>query len=331
MKTTLTSSGSYDLSEIPSATARSAVIFSGSANDALANAICDYLGEEMGKSEVKSFSDGETWVKINENVRGAEVFVVQSTCTPVNDHLMQLLLMVDALRRASARQICAVIPYFGYARQDRKDQGRVALSAKLVANMIVTAGVDRVMTIDLHTGQIQGFFDTPVDNLNAHPIINEYIRENYDMAETVSVAADVGTVKRARANAETLGLPLAFIDKRRPSPNVAEVMNIVGEVDGKNCIIFDDMIDTAGTLCNAAHAIKERGAKRIIAACTHPVLSGPAVERLREAPIEKIIIADTIDTAKIDLPKLEVVSVAPLLGEAIARVRSRRSVSSLFT
>jgi ribose-phosphate pyrophosphokinase len=282
-----------------------------------------------GSADVRSFSDGETFVKINENVRGAEVFVLQSTSNPANENIMRLLLMVDALRRASASHICAVIPYFGYARQDRKDQGRVALSAKLVANLIVESGVDRVLTIELHTGQIQGFFDIPVDHLLAVPLLTEHVKAKCDLNNAVVVAADVGTVKRARAYAELLGLPLAFIDKRRTMANVSEVMMIVGDVKDRNCLIFDDMIDTAGTLCNAAHAVKERGARSIIACCTHGVLSGPAYQRIAESPIERVIITDTIPVPA-DAPKIEVVSVAPLIAQAIRRIITRESVSSLF-
>jgi ribose-phosphate pyrophosphokinase len=284
----------------------------------------------VGRSESRTFSDGETWVKIDECVRGTRCFVVQSTCSPVNDSLIELLQFIDALRRASAASITAVIPYFGYARQDRKDQGRVALSAKLVANLITTAGANRVLTIDLHAGQIQGFFDIPVDHLYASSVVVEHI-QRLNLPDLVVVSPDVGNVKRARAYATALDAPLVIIDKRRPRANVSEVMNIIGNVEGCNAFLVDDMIDTAGTICNGAAALKQRGAKAVYAACTHAVLSGPARERLAQAELEKLLITDTIPQANDEsLNKLDVVSVAPMLGEAIWRIQSNESVSALF-
>jgi len=306
------------------------LILAGTSSMALAEEVCQALDLPLGKVEVKRFSDGETFVKINENARGREAFIVASTCKPVNESLMELMLIIDALRRASAFQICAVIPYFGYARQDRKDQGRVALSAKLVANLIVTSGANRVVTVDLHAGQIQGFFDIPVDHLEPTPIMVESVRRNFDLTDSVVVAPDLGSVKRTRSYGERLGLPLAIIDKRRPKANESEVMTIIGDVNGKQVFIFDDIIDTAGTLCNAASAIVERGARRVIACCTHAVLSGPAIDRLREAPIDTVIVTNTIPPHHEGLEKIQVISVAPLLAESIKRIFLRQSLSSLF-
>lgn len=306
------------------------VLFAGSASKNLGVKIAEEMGLPLGNSEVRRFSDGEIRIKINENVRGAKCFVIQSTCTPVHDSLMELLLTIDALKRASAYKVTAVIPYFGYARQDRKDEGRVALSAKLVANLITTAGADRVITIDLHSAQIQGFFDIPVDHLVAAPMLTDYIRD-VGIRDFVVLSPDVGNVKRARGYASRLSSSLAIIDKRRPEPNVAEVMNIIGDVEGRNIFIFDDMIDTAGTLCGAAEALITRGVKDIYACCTHPVFSGPALERLLAAPIKEIIITDTIPQPPGILDeKLRVVSAAPLLAETIRRVFDNRSVSELF-
>jgi ribose-phosphate pyrophosphokinase len=304
-------------------------VFSGSASRNLATAICDRLGLKLGGIDIRRFSDGELRVKVNENVRGARCFVTQSTCTPVNDHLMELLLIVDALKRASAGEVNAVIPYYGYARQDRKDEGRVALSSKLVANLLTTAGVDRVITIDLHSPQIQGFFDIPVDHLYAAPVLVDYIKKR-GIRDFVVVSPDVGNVRRARSYASRLESQLAIIDKRRPEPNVSKVMNIIGEVDGKNIFIFDDMIDTAGTLVGAADALKKRGVGNIYACCTHPVLSGAAKERLAASSMNEIIVTDTIPQDDGQLKKLTVVSIAPLLAEAIRRVHLNESVSSLF-
>jgi ribose-phosphate pyrophosphokinase len=304
------------------------VIFSGSASKHLSGAICSQLGLTEGKIDIRHFSDGEVRVKVNENVRGADCFVVQSTCMPVNEHLMEMFLILDALKRASAREVNAIIPYFGYARQDRKDEGRVALSARLVANLITAAGADRVITVDLHSAQIQGFFDVPVDHLYAAPILVDYITKR-GFGDYVVVSPDVGNVKRARSYASRLNAPLAIIDKRRPEPNIAEVMNIIGNVEGKDIFIFDDMIDTAGTLCGAAQALRDRGAGDIYACCTHPVLSGPAKERLQNSCIKEIIVTDTIPHDRA-FEKLTVVSIAPLIAETIRRVHTNESVSALF-
>ncbi len=307
-------------------------IFSGTANPELARKICEYLAVPMGHMEIKRFSDGEIFVEIKENVRGADVFVVQPTCTPVNEHLMELLIMVDALRRASARRITAVIPYFGYARQDRKTAPRTPISAKLVANLITVAGARRVLTMDLHAGQIQGFFDIPVDHLFAAPVLLEYLRETFRDEELVIVSPDAGGVERARAYAKRLDAGIAIVDKRRPGPNQSEVMHVVGEVKGKVAIILDDMVDTAGTMCKAAEAIKERGAKEVHGMATHPVLSGPAVERIKKSALKSLVVTDTIplrEEAKA-IKKIKVLSVARLLGEAIRRIHADDSVSSLF-
>jgi len=279
---------------------------------------------------MRKFSDGETWVKITENIRGADVFVVQSTYTPANEHIMELLLLIDALKRASAGRINAVIPYFGYARQDRKDQGRVALSAKLIANLLTTAGANRVIALDLHAYQLQGFFDIPVDHLFAWPLLIKYCK-SLNLENYVVVSPDVGNVKLARAYADRLRAPLVIIDKRRPEPNVSKVMNIIGEIKGKNVFVFDDMIDTAGTVVNGANALIKHGAKDVYACCTHPVFSGPAKKRILESPIKEIIVTNTIPQKDGELIKrLKVISVAPLIGEAIKRIHQRRSVSALF-
>ena len=262
-------------------------VFSGSASRDLTRKICRYMDLPMGRSDVQSFSDGETKVKIDENVRGAKCCVVQSMCMPVNDNLMELLLFIDALRRASASNVTAVIPYFGYARQDRKDEGRVALAAKLVANLITEAGADRVLTVDLHAGQIQGFFDIPVDHLYASVVLVEHIK-NLKIPDMVVVSPDVGNVKRTRAYGSALNAPLAIIDKRRPRANVSEVMSIIGDIEGCNAFLLDDLIDTAGTICNGVRALKEKGAKDVYAACTHAVLSGPARDRLRESGLKRL-------------------------------------------
>ncbi len=309
---------------------RKLILLSGTASEELTRDVCDYLDATPGPIEVKRFSDGETFVKINENVRGADVFVIQSTYTPANDHIIELCLLIDALRRASAERVNAVVPYYGYARQDRKEQGRVALSAKLVANLISTAGACRLLTIDLHSNQIQGFFDIPVDHLLAAPILIRRVKE-IGLTNAVVVSPDVGNVKRARNYAEALDIPLAIVDKRRPKPNVSEVQNIIGEIEGKNVLIFDDMIDTAGTICNAATALKQRGAKKVIGCCTHPVLSGPALERLKESELERLIVTNTIPKRpEWADARIEQLSVAPLLGEAIRRIHNHESVSSLF-
>jgi len=307
------------------------IIIPGSASRDLVEEITRRAGMAPASVEVKRFSDGETWVKINENIRGSDVFIVQSTYTPVNEHLMELLLLIDAAKRASAQRVNAVIPYYGYARQDRKEQGRVALSAKLVANLISIAGADRILALDLHSGQIQGFFDIPVDHLFAAPILADHVRQR-GLNAGVVVSPDIGSVKRARAFASYLDMTLAIVDKRRPRANVAEVMNIIGDVKGKKCILFDDMIDTAGTLCSAAKALQEAGAEEIYACCSHPVLSGPALDNLERSCIREIIVTNTIPLSEraVGLGRLRVVSVAPLIGEVIRRVHNHQSVSSLF-
>jgi ribose-phosphate pyrophosphokinase len=307
-------------------------IFSGNSNLALSERICSSLGLPLGKAKVRTFSDGEIMVEIGENVRGRDVYIVQSTCHPTNTNLMELLIMMDALRRASAATITAVIPYYGYARQDRKVAPRTPISSKLVADLITTAGADRVVTIDLHAGQIQGFFNIPVDNLYAAPVILEHLRKRFTDGSPVMVSPDAGGTERARAFAKRLGCSLAVIDKRRTGPNVAEVMHLIGDVQGKEAIILDDMIDTAGTLAQAARALKEHGAKTIYACATHGVLSGPAIERINESEIEAVIVTDTIPLGEKAerTTKVKVLSVAELLAEAIRRIHEDESVSSLF-
>lgn len=304
-------------------------IFAGNAHPQLAQDLCDYLGTELINADVTRFKDGEIGVRTYETVRGADVFVVQPTSTPVNENLMELLIIIDALRRASARRITAVIPYYGYARQDRKVNPREPITSKLVANLLTKAGARRILSIDFHAAQIQGFFDIPVDHLYASPIMINYFK-NIDKSNFIAVAPDVGSVKRVRSFAESLDIPMAIIDKRRPKPNIAEVMNVIGSVTGKNVILLDDMIDTAGTITAAAKVLKEKGAKEIYACCTHAIFSDPAIERLKNAPISKIIVTDTIAQKKHDLDNLEVLSVAPLLGEAIDRIFKDLSVSVLF-
>lgn len=305
-------------------------VFTGNSNKPLALEICEHLGLTLGKSEVRSFSDGEVFVDIQESVRGVEVYVVQSTCLPCNNNLMELLIMLDAFKRASAVSVTAVIPYYGYARQDRKVAPRTPISAKLVADLITVAGATRVVCVDLHAGQIQGFFNIPVDHLYATPVLLNYIKENFH-DDMVIVSPDAGGVERARAFAKRLGANLAIIDKRRPAPNVSEVMNIIGDIEGKTAIILDDMIDTAGTITQAAEALKKQGAKQIYACCSHAVLSGPAIERLEKSPIKELVVTNTIpkrDGASSD--KIKRLSVGPLLGEAIKRIHYGESVSSLF-
>jgi ribose-phosphate pyrophosphokinase len=306
-------------------------IFSGNANPGMAEKICSYLGASLGKAQVKIFSDGEIAVEIDESVRGLDTFVVQSTCPPVNNNLMELLIMMDALRRASAERINAVIPYYGYARQDRKVASRQPISAKLVANLITVAGASRVLTMDLHAGQIQGFFDIPVDNLYASPTLIEYLRTRFNN-DLVIVSPDTGGVERARAFAKRLDASLAIIDKRRQAANVAEVMNIIGEVEGKAVVLLDDMVDTAGTLTKSAEALKQHGALAVYACCTHAVLSGKAIELINESPIEELIVTDTVPTHTDtrSTKKIKVLSVAELFGEAIKRIHNNESVSSLF-
>ena len=307
-------------------------IFSGNANPMLAEAISAELNHELAPATVKKFSDGEISVEIKESVRGYDVFVIQSTSTPVNHHLMELLIMIDALKRASAASISAVIPYYGYARQDRKVSPRVPITAKLVADLLTTAGADRVLTIDLHAGQIQGFFDIPVDNLYATPVLIEELNRRFKGEELVMVSPDAGGVERARAFAKRLKAGLAIIDKRREAANVCEVMHIIGDVEGKDAVLLDDMVDTAGTLTNAAKALKENGARSVYAVATHPVLSGPAVERIMNSPGEELITSDTIALSgpARECEKIKVLSVASLLAEAITRIQERGSVSSLF-
>ncbi len=306
-------------------------IFSGNSNPDLAERICRAVGVPLGKAQVKSFSDGEIAVELNESVRGLDAFVVQSTCPPVNNNLMELLIMIDALRRASAERINAVIPYYGYARQDRKVAPRQPISAKLVANLITQAGASRVLTIDLHAGQIQGFFDIPVDNLYASPIVLDYLRNKFK-DDLVLIAPDAGGVERTRAFAKRLDASLAIIDKRRERANVAQVMHIIGKVKGKVAVILDDMVDTAGTLTEAAKALKEHGATAIFACCTHAVLSGSAIQKINDSPLEELIVTDTIPISQEGrgCKKIKALSVAELFGEAIKRIHNNESVSSLF-
>jgi len=308
-------------------------VFSGNSNLNLAQKICDALGVPLGNAGVKTFSDGEVMVEIGENVRGRDVYVVQSTCAPTNNNLMELLVMTDALKRASAATITAVIPYYGYARQDRKAAPRTPISAKLVADLVTTAGVDRVVTIDLHAAQIQGFFNIPVDNLYAAPVILNHLKERFAGQDIVMVTPDAGGTERARGFAKRLECPMALIDKRRTGPNVAEVMHLIGDVKGKIAIILDDMIDTAGTLTQAAGALKQNGAAMIYAAASHGVLSGPAIDRINGSVIEEVLLTDTIPLGeRADrTSKIKVLSVAPLLAEAIRRIHEDESVSSLFT
>jgi ribose-phosphate pyrophosphokinase len=306
-------------------------VFTGNANPALAGKICAALGITVGAAAVRPFSDGEIYLQIEENVRGADVFVVQPTCTPVDRHLMELLLMIDALKRASAERITAVLPYYGYARQDRKDKPRMPISARLIANLIQRAGADRVLGLDLHAAQIQGFFDVPVDHLFAAPVMVEFF-ETQGRRDCTVVSPDAGGVERARAFAKHLNAPLAIIDKRRTEVNVAEVMHIIGDVEGRHCLIVDDLIDTAGTLVKAAEALMKQGALSVTACATHPVLSGPAVERISTSDIQQVIVTNSIplrdDAMK--CPKIKVLSVAPLLARAIQSIHEDGSVSTLF-
>lgn len=305
-------------------------IFTGNANPAIAQEICNYLDIPLADAEVKQFSDGEISVDIGENVRGADVFVIQPTCTPVNDHLMELLIMVDALRRASARRITAVMPYYGYARQDRKVRPRVPITAKAVAEMLMAVGTRRVLCMDLHAGQIQGFFNIPVDHLYSAPVLLKHIRAHFD--EVVMVSPDAGGVERTRAFAKRLNADLAIIDKRRERANECEAMHVIGDVQGQTAILLDDMVDTAGTLCSAAAKLQERGAKEVHACCSHAVLSGPAIERINDSVIKSLVVTNSIPLAgKGDrCDKITVLSVGELLGEAIRRIHSEDSVSYLF-
>ena len=307
------------------------VIFSGRAHAALAERMCDYLQIEQAKLRLYNFSDGENACQIDENVRGGDVFVVQPTCPPVNDNLMELLIILDACRRSSAARTTAVIPYFGYARQDRKDRPRVPITAKLVCDLLTSAGAQRILTMDLHAAQIQGFFNVPVDHLFAAPVLIEELRRLPGNGLVV-VSPDAGGVERARAFAKRVEAGLAIVDKRRTTPNVAEVMNVIGEVEDKTCVVVDDIIDTAGTLVKTAVVLKERGAARVYAAAVHPVLSGPAIERIESSALEQVIVTDTIPLRPeaVACRKIQQLSVAELLGEAIRRIHEAKSVSSLF-
>lgn len=307
------------------------MLITGTANPALAKEISEYLGQQLSQTKVRRFSDGEVWVELAENMRGRDIYVIQPTCAPVNDNLMELLLIIDALKRASATSINAVIPYYGYARQDRKAAPRVPISAKLVADLITKAGASRLLGMDLHAGQIQGFFNIPVDHLYATPVLLEYLR-TLDKENLVLVSPDAGGVERTRSFARRLGVPIAIVDKRREAPNVAKVMNIVGDVKGKVAVVIDDMVDTAGTLTQAAAVIKNLGALEVQACATHAVLSGPALERIEASVLTRVTVTNTIPLtpAGAASKKLNVMSVAPLLGEAIRRIHQQDSVSSLF-
>jgi ribose-phosphate pyrophosphokinase len=305
-------------------------VFSGNANKELALDICRYLDLELGLSELQRFKDGEIRCRIGETVRGSEVFIVQPLNAPSSEHIMELLIMIDAMKRASAKEVCAVIPYYAYARQDRKAQPRDPISAKLLANILTAAGADRVVTLDLHAGQIQGFFDIPVDNLRGIPIIAKYLAQK-NLKDVIVVSPDVGGVVRSRELADRLHCGLAIVDKRRPAPNMAQVMNLIGDVQGKTAVLIDDMIDTGGTIVNAANALLEKGATAVYACCTHAVFSDPAVELLQNGPLEEIIVTDSIHLPEEkQMPKLTVLSVAPLIAEAIRRIFEEIPVSMLF-
>jgi len=305
-------------------------VFAGNASQALGRSICDHLGTSLGEIDIRHFSDGEFGVQIKENVRGRDVFMINSTSGPVNDNLIELLIMIDAARRASAQRVTAVLPYYGYGRQDRKVKPRVPITAKLVANLIVAAGADRVLTIDLHTGQIQGFFDIPVDNLYAMPLLVEHFRKK-KLERLAAISPDLGSVKRSRAFARALNTPLVIIDKRRPQPNEAEVLNLIGDVKGCTAVIIDDMIDTAGTAIGAAETLMSNGAESVIAAATHAVFSGGALTKIKESPIREVVVTDTIALRPdVGEYRIEVLSVAELLGEAIRRIHEGESVSGLF-
>jgi ribose-phosphate pyrophosphokinase len=307
-------------------------VFSGTANPALAEEVCEFLGAPLGAAMIKRFADGETHLQIQENVRGADVFVIQPTCTPVDQHLMELLLLLDAFKRASAERITAVLPYYGYARQDRKDRPRMPISAKLVASLLERAGANRVLAVDLHAAQIQGFFDIPVDHLFSAPVIVEYFKDLFPKGEATIVSPDAGGVERARSFAKRLNAPLAIIDKRRPKANVAEVMNIIGEVRGKHCLMVDDLVDTAGTLVKGVEALLEQGAKSVTACATHAVLSGPAVDRISASALQELVVTNTIplSPAAAACSKIRVLSVAHLLGRAIQSIHEGGSISTLF-
>ena len=307
-------------------------LFAGNSNRVLAEAVARYLNIPLGKASVRRFADQEIFVEIQENVRGEDVFILQSTSFPANDHLMELLIMIDAFRRSSARRITAVIPYFGYARQDRRASGRTPISAKLVANLITQAGADRVLTLDLHAGQIQGFFDIPTDNLFAVPVLARDVKRNYSLPNVMVVSPDVGGVVRARSLAKRLDALLAIVDKRREKPGESEVMNIIGDVRGKDCLLIDDIVDSGGTLCNAAEALLANGATSVTAYITHGVLSGGAVTRISSSKLKELVITDSIQpTSAVEAaPNIRVISIADLIGEAISRTASEQSVSSLF-
>jgi ribose-phosphate pyrophosphokinase len=307
-------------------------LVAGNSNRKLAENVAEYLDLPLTKTSVRRFADQEIFVEILENVRGEDVFVLQSTSYPANDNLMELLIITDALRRSSAKRITAVVPYFGYARQDRRSQGRTPISAKLVANLITNAGVDRVLTMDLHAGQIQGFFDIPTDNLFAAPVFVRDIKERYASDNVVIVSPDVGGVVRARALAKRIDAPLAIVDKRRERPGESEVMNIIGAVDGRDCILVDDIVDSGGTLCNAADALLAKGGRSVTAYATHGVLSGGAIARITNSRIKEMVVTNSIEPTRefVESPKLRTISIAPLIGEAIARTASEQSVSSLF-
>ena len=311
---------------------KSISIFAGSAHPRLAAQIAEYLEIPVGRARVSRFSDGEIFAEIQENVRGVDVYVIQPTCAPVNDNLMELMIMVDALKRASAGSITAVLPYYGYARQDRKVAPRTPITAKLVSDLVTAAGVQRVVSVDLHAGQIQGFYSVPFDHLYAMPLFLDYLRTRYSAEKPVFVSPDAGGVERTRAFAKRMDVDLAIVDKRREKANVSEVMNVIGEIEGRDCVILDDMIDTAGTLTNAAKALKDKGARSVSAAATHPVLSGPAVERIANSVLEEVVVSDTIPLSQAAQAtgKFKVLGVSRLLGEAIKRIHNGDSVSSLF-
>ncbi len=307
-------------------------IFCGTSNVPLAQAVCQYLDVPMGVAEIRRFSDGELSTAIDESVRRCHVFVLQSTCPPTNEHLMELLILTDALKRASATSVTAVIPYYGYARQDRKVKPRAPITAKLIADLITTSGISRVVTVDLHAGQIQGFFNIPVDHIYAAPVLLKHIKENRNNGDLVIVSPDAGGMERARAFAKGLDAGLAMTDKRRPNPNQAEIMNVIGDVEGKSVILFDDLVDTAGTAIQAAEALIRNGAKSASLCCTHGVLSGKAVERIKDSVLEEVIITDTIPPSQemLDCDKFKVLTIADLLGESIKRITTGESISSLF-
>ena len=306
-------------------------LFTCNSNPALAQEIAEYMGVELGKATVSKFSDGETSVSIWESVRGKDCFIIQSTNDPVNDNLMELLIMTDALKRASANSVTAVIPYYGYARQDRKAKARDPITAKLVANMMTAAGIDRVITMDLHASQEQGYFDIPVDHMLGQPMLTDYFRLK-ELEDLVIVSPDHGSVKRARNMAKPLNVPIAIIDKRRPEPNKSEIMNIIGDIEGKNCIILDDMIDTAGTICNAANALAERGAKKVYGCATHAVLSGPAIERIQNSAFEELVLLNTIPIPEEKrISKITVLSVGHIFAETISRIYCHKPISAMFS